>query len=212
ADLPGNSGTLSDVRVAVDFDAPAEDAARKASAATREFAARYAPPEVGEQRVTLSASLREGVLRVPSLRVEGEGGQALDGELEYALAAGTLRARLAGERFAAQWGSAYRFDLRALRLDVARDSAGPPLPGGFSEGEFRVVDAPLRAEGKLSRVQASYARPPAPPRRMGVARAARPPADLALDATLERSLVRYRLRSLADIQRVFRKENKRPSS
>lgn len=212
ADLPGNSGTLSDVRVAVDFDAPAEDAARKASAATREFAARYAPPEVGEQRVTLSASLREGVLRVPSLRVEGEGGQALDGELEYALAAGTLRARLAGERFAAQWGSAYRFDLRALRLDVARDSAGLRVSGGFSEGEFRVVDAPLRAEGKLSRVQASYARPPAPPRRMGVARAARPPADLALDATLERSLVRYRLRSLADIQRVFRKENKRPSS
>ena len=43
-------------------------------------------------------------------------------------------------------------------------------------------------------------------------RGVRQPADLSLSATLSESLVRYRLRSISDLQKVFRRESRRRSA
>ncbi|HEX2612902.1 MAG TPA: hypothetical protein VHO02_04850, partial [Fibrobacteria bacterium] len=161
ADLPENSGVLSNIRLALDFDVPTADPLKKSVARTRAFEAGYAPPGMAKQDVSLSASVGDGMLRVDSLRVRDGTTNALNGSLEYALTNGALHARLQGDRFAAQWTKSYKFDLHALRLEVTRDDKGLRASGGFAEGSFLFANSPLRAEGRLGRVDASYSLPPA---------------------------------------------------
>jgi hypothetical protein len=209
AALPEKSGSLEGIDVLLDFDVPVADPVRRATAATRTFEGVYLLPGLARQSFSLNAVLRGGTFRIAPFSVKNDKGQSLGGTLEYELATGALKAHLEGERFTAQWADDYKADLRGLRLDLTRDDKGLRAEGGFTEASFLYADAPLRAEGTLSRVHVDYRRPPSAARG---ARGVRLPADLALTATLSESLIRYRLKTFSDIQKVFRKEQRRRSS
>jgi hypothetical protein len=142
--------------------------------------------------------------------VKNDQGQSVTGTLEYSLARGSLKAHVGGERFTAQWADDYKVDLQNLNFDFARDAQGMRINGGFSSGSFLYVDAPLYARGSLNAVQFGY---DAPAKAMGAGsartRRARAPATLTFSGNLSESMVRYRLKTFADLQKVFRKERKK---
>jgi hypothetical protein len=207
--LPEESGSVEDVKVDLDFNVPFPNPMTRATLTTRSFEGIYVLPGLTRQRFSLDPVLRDGVFRVPGLSVTNDQGQALDGSLEYALLSGNLKAHFEGARFAAQWGDDYKADLHNLKADVARDSAGLRMEGVFSRGTFLFGDPPLRASGTLTNVGWGYAVPVQS--RLSKDRRGENPPTLRFTGNLSESLVRYRLKSLGDIQRLFSKNQRRSS-
>jgi hypothetical protein len=206
ATLPEESGSLENLQVDLAFDVPAENPSDRATLSTRRFEGVYVLPDKGRQTFSVDPSLRGGMLRVGNLLVRNEQGQSLRGTLEYGLKTKALKAHVEGERFTAQWGDDYRADVRGLNLDIRHDAEGLRVSGAFSRAEVLFADPPLRAEGTLTGVRALYERAAA----SGIRRR-EAPASLTFTGTLSESLVRYRLRSFADLQKVFRGEGRRKS-
>lgn len=213
AALPEKSGTLEGLRIGMDFDVPLVDPVNRSTMTARAFEGVYVLPGLARQSFSLDPALRGGVFRVSRFTVRNEQGQSVAGSLEYSLAKGSVKAHVKGERFAAQWADDYMADLRDLSFDFARDASGIRIDGSFSRASFLYVDAPLFARGTLTSVRFGYAEP-AGSGAAGSARQRRErtPATLTLSGNLSESLVRYRLKTFGDLQKVFRRERKKRSS
>jgi hypothetical protein len=203
--LPEKSGSVENVDVDLAFDIPVQDPANRGVLTTRAFTAVYVLPGRARQTLTLDPALRGGVLRIDNFLVRNEKGQALRGNLEYVLASKSLKAHVEGERFATQWADDYLADVSNLSLDVSRNAQGLRIAGGFARASFLYANPPLRAEGTLTSVRAAYERLTV----AGGRNRREAPASLTFSGTLSESLVRYRLRSFADIQKTFRRDKRR---
>jgi hypothetical protein len=211
--LPEKSGSVEKLRIGLDFDVPLVDPVNRSTMTTRAFEGVYILPGLARQTFSLDPALRAGIFRVSRFTVRNEQGQSVAGTLEYSLAKGSMKAHVEGERFAAQWADDYKADLRNLRFDFARDALGMRVDGSFSSASFLYVDAPLFARGTLTSVRFAYDGPAG--RAAGGSarqRRERVPATLTLSGSLSESLVRYRLKTFGDLQKVFRKERKKRSS
>jgi hypothetical protein len=210
--LPEKSGTVEKIDVDMAFDVPLVDPVNRSLLATRLFRGVYVLPGLTRQRFSLDPALRDGVFRMNNFSLQNEQGQTLTGTMEYALARNSLKAHLGGERFAAQWADDYSIDLRNLSFDLARGENGLHLDASFARANFLYVDAPLHARGTLSSARIAYDEPARPAGSTGRQRHEQAPAVLTLSGSLSESLIRYRLKSFADLQKVFRKERQKKSS
>lgn len=203
--LPEKSGVVENIDVDLGFDVPVQDPVNRAVLNTRAFTAVYVLPDRTRQTLTLDPVLRGGVLRVPNLLVRNDKGQALRANLEYVLANKSLKAHVEGERFAVQWADDYLADVSSLNLDITQDAQGLRIGGGFARAEFLYADPPLRVEGTLTSVRAAYEKPTL----VGARTRREAPASLTFSGNISESLLRYRLKSFADIQKTFRRDNRR---
>ncbi len=215
ADLPDGAGAIEEFAAELEFDLPFGDVIGGGTLGTRTFGGLYVLPGLPAQRFSLDAVLRDGALRVPALRIVNDEGQTLDGNAAYVFADNSLEARAAGARFLAQWGDDARADLRTIDLRFRMDSTGMRAEGTVGEGLVRFADPPLRAEGRVTNLRFDFDQPANGARAAGVpaGTAARDgnPGMLNLSATLNESLVRYRLRSFGDIQRLVRGDRRQRS-
>src|SRR5690606_8042074 len=199
--LPEGTGALRDVNAALTFDLPSfVTIMENGTVTTRRLTALYENPGQPRQRLSLDPSLRNGAFRVPSLRIENDAGQSLTGSLDFSPAAGTLSARVQGDRFALQWTDDYAVDVRDLVIDVEHGPDGSHTRGSFASGTFTYADLPLRVQGRLGAVRVTFTRPPLTP---GAARYDRRADTLRITGVLQESELRYRLRNLGDIQRLL---------
>jgi hypothetical protein len=205
--LPEESGSLEGLKADLVFNVPFPDPMTRATLTTRVFEGTYVLPGLTRQHFSLDPSLRDGFFRVARLEVKNDQGQSLTGNLEYALRTQNIKAHLEGDRFVAQWGDDYKADLHGLSADITRDAAALRLVGAFSRGTFLFADAPLRATGTLTNVNWGYTLPARS--KLSRDRREENPPVLRFSGNLSESLVRYRLKSLGDIQRLFSKETRR---
>ncbi|MCD6024297.1 MAG: hypothetical protein K0Q91_1213 [Fibrobacteria bacterium] len=213
AALPEKSGALERLRIGMDFDVPVVDPVNRATMTTRAFEGVYVLPGLARQTFSLDPVLRGGVFRVPRFAVKNEQGQSVAGSLEYNLAKGSVKAHVEGERFAAQWADDYKADLRDLNFDFSRDALGMRVEGSFSSASFLYVDAPVYARGTLTSVRFAYDEAKGPAAGGSARqRRERSSATLTLSGNLSESLLRYRMKTFADLQKVFRKERKKRRS
>jgi hypothetical protein len=205
--LPEKSGSVENIDVDMAFDVPVQDPLKGAVLTTRAFTAVYVLPDRARQTLTLDPAVRGGMLRVNNFLVRNDRGQSLRGNLEYALATQSLKAHVEGERFAAQWADDYLADVSNLSLDVSKNAQGLRIDGGFARASFLYADPPLRAEGTLTSVRAAYEKLTV----AGGRNRREAPASLTFTGNISESLVRYRLKSFADLQKTFRRDNRRKS-
>ncbi len=199
--LPEGAGALRDVTADLAFDFPSFVTVMENGAlTTRTFTALYDNPGQPRQRLSVNPSLENGSFRIPALRIENDAGQSLTGSMDFSPAAGTLSARVQGERFALQWTDDYAVDVSDLAIDVEHGPGGSRARGSFSSGTFTYADLPLRVQGRLGAVRVDFTRPPLPP---GAGRYDRRADTLRISGVLQESELRYRLRNLGDIQRLL---------
>jgi hypothetical protein len=211
--LPEKSGSVDKIDLGIDFDIPLVDPVNRASLSARTFQGVYVLPGLSRQTFSLDPVLRGGVFRVSRFLIQNDQGQSVTGNFEYILARKALKAHVEGERFSAQWSDDYKVDLYGLNFDFGQDAEGLRVSGAFSTGSFLYVDAPLNARGTLKSVRFAYDQP-ALAKGPGSARQRREraPATLNFSGSLSESLIRYRLKSFSDLQKVFRKERKKPAT
>jgi hypothetical protein len=207
--LPSGSGELKNVRLGAEIFLPFKDGAKGLRLEADTLGGVYVVAGLDTQTFSAPVKMVGGRIAVPKLSMKGKGGAELSGKFEYDPASKRMSGSLSGNSFAAQFGKGDRVQLRNLKLDLHGDSTSLDLRATVGSGSAEHVKAPLRAAGDFSRVAVTYHAP------MGKPSSAQKGASripfLRVDATLDSSDVRYRLRSMETLQNLFKRSpEKRP--
>ncbi len=169
----------------------------------------YAVPGMDTQNFSATVKTRDGLITIPHLIVKGQGGD-VEGHAEYAVQSRRWSGALTGQSLAAQISSENKVQIRDFRIDVQGDSAMLNVQAAIGGGSFEQIKSPLRALGDFSRIAVLYRKP------LGNSKASQSGSArlpfLRLSAVLDSSTVRYRLRSLESLQKVFKKSPARQTT
>ncbi|HKP95805.1 MAG TPA: hypothetical protein VJ385_08620 [Fibrobacteria bacterium] len=203
AALPGQVGTIRDLRLGGHFRAPfGKDVLKGMDLDSGSFAGRYAVPGLDTQSFQGSLSLREGRLRVPDLRASDRGGVTLSGEAEGDLnGAPKVTAKLRGRNLALQWPGVQRLVLSDAEASLRLDSNGLLAQARVGKAEFASSKPPVSMRGSLENLDAEYFRPPAPKGSKGLQAASTP--QLKVKAKLRDFLFKHKI-GFRELQRSIR--------
>jgi hypothetical protein len=205
ATLPGNSGSVSDVRLVADVVLPLKSGLQGLQVNADTLLATYVVPGLDTQAIAASVRMREGKVEVPSLNLTGRDGAQLRGRLEFDPASRRLNADLSGARLSAQFGDD-KFQLRELAARVEMDSNQAIMQAAVGSGSFEHAKSALRAVGDFSRLNAYYRAP------LG-AKSKQPGGAiplLRLSAVVDSSDVHYRIRTtMQGLMNIFHKQGQR---
>ncbi len=220
-DLPEGSGKIVDLDLRARLDIPFKDALAAMRIDVESLRGTYAVPDLDTQYFEVAASVREGIASVPDLRIHNAAGDTLRGSARYDVSGGKgLRVDLKGESFAGAVQGGTRFRLRDLEAQLHLDSLAMRVTAKVGNASLNVTQPPTRISGRVRDISLDYRSPMqmrAPPTNGGVNGRRRDailqvePAVLNLSATLDSSLIRYRLRSIEALQGLFRKRSSRPT-
>jgi hypothetical protein len=206
--LPSGSGELKNVRLGAQIVLPFKDGAKGLRLEADTLGGVYVVAGLDTQTFSAPVRMVGGKIAVPKLSMKGKGGAELSGRFEYDPASKRMSGSLAGNSLAAQFGKGDRIQLRNLKLDLRGDSTSLDLQATIGSGSAEHIKAPLRAAGDFSRVAVTYHAPMGKP--SSVQNGASRIPFLRVDATLDSSDVRYRLRSMETLQNLFKRSPERP--
>ncbi len=205
--LPGKSGRLRKLALRADLRIPFSGGLDSMRVAADTLSGIYAPLAQDTQAFSASASLRNGKLSVPDLRIVGKGG-VLKGHLEYGLAAKTYAAGLSGPELT------IAFDrntarLRGIQVEAKGDASGVTASAQVEGGSVVFSKSPLRADASFSNLNAQYRLPLGKPK--ATSSGTSPSVTgmlpfLKLSLVMDSSDVRYKVRNLDALQNMFKRK------
>ncbi len=207
--LPDNAGTISGLDVRAVLDIPFKDALAAMRVEVESMRGTYAVPGLDTQYFEVSATVREGLVSVPVLRIRNAAGESLEGNARYELSGNkSLSVAIKGQSFAGAWNGSNKFRLNGLDAQVHIDSLAMRVKAEVAGARVEMVKLPTRVSGKLRGISLDYFSPMTNGTSNGRRRDAsanQEPAVMNLSATLDSSLIRYRLKSIDALQGLFRK-------
>lgn len=201
--LPGSSGELKELRVGAEIAMPFKEGVKGLRLEADTLGGVYVVAGLDTQTFSAPVKMIEGKITVPNLTMKAKSGARLSGRFEFDPATKRMSGSLAGNSFAAQFGKGDKVKLRDLKLDLRGDSTSLDLRASIQSGSAEHIKAPLRAAGDFSLVELVYHAPMGKEKRR--ARAGSRIPFLRVDATLDSSEVRYRLRSMETLQNLFKR-------
>ncbi len=201
--LPRSSGELRDVKVGADLVFPFKQGLKGLRLEADTLGGNYLVAGVDTQVFSAPVKMQGGKITIPHLTMRSKGGAQLDGRFEFDPPSKRMSGSLAGNSFAAQLGAGDRIKLRDLKLDFSGDSTVMNLQASIGSGSAEHVKSPLRAAGDFSDVAVTY-RAPLGKNTSGVPGGGRIPF-IRVDAVLDSSEIRYRLRSMETLQNLFKR-------
>lgn len=201
--LPGSSGELKNLRVGAEIAMPFKEGAKGLSVVADTLGGVYVVAGLDTQTFSAPVRMIGGKIAIPNLTMNAKSGARLSGRFEYDPATKRMSGSLAGNSFAAQFGKGDKVKLRDVKVELQGDSTSLDLRASIGSGSAEHIKAPLRAAGDFSRVEVVYHTPMGKEKR-GSRAASRIPY-VRVDATLDSSEVRYRLRSMETLQNLFKR-------
>jgi hypothetical protein len=201
--LPQSSGELRDALVRADVSLPFKDGIKGLRLEADTLRGNYLVAGLDTQSFSAPVKMQGGKITIPALSIRSGAGSELKGRFEFDPASRKMAGSFAGNSFAAQFGKGDKIKLRDLKLEVNGDSTVMNVNLSVGSGSAEHIKAPLRAAGDFSRVTVVY-RAPLGKDAQGLPSGGRIPF-VRVDATLDTSEVRYRLRSLETLQNLFKK-------
>ncbi|HKP98565.1 MAG TPA: hypothetical protein VJ385_22735 [Fibrobacteria bacterium] len=201
--LPKSSGELKNVKVRADIVMPFKDGIKGLRVEADTLGGVYVVAGLDTQTFSAPVKMEGGRITIPRLTVKSAGGAELRGRFELDPATKRMSGSLTGNSFAAQFGPGDRIKLRDLKLDLRGDSTVLDLQASIGSGSAEHIKAPMRAAGDFSRVSVTY-RAPLGKDALGAPGGGRIPY-VRVDAVLDSSELRYRLRSMETLQNLFKR-------
>ncbi|MDB5103260.1 MAG: hypothetical protein JWP91_949 [Fibrobacteres bacterium] len=205
--LPGSSGELRDVQVRADLAMPFKDGMKGLRLEADTLRGNYLVAGLDTQSFSAPVKMQGGKIAVPRFTMRSRAGAEMNGRFEMDPATQRMSGSLAGNSFAAQFGAGDRIKLRNVKLDLRGDSTSLEIQASIGSGSAEHIKAPMRAAGDFSRVDLTY-RTPLGKNKLGVPGGGRIPF-IRVDATLDSSEIRYRLRSMETLQNLFKRSPER---
>ena len=203
AALPGQAGTIRDVRLSGHLRAPfGKGILARMGLDSGSFSGRYAIPGLDTQSFSGSMSLAEGRLRVPDLKASNGAGASLTGEADCDFA-GTPRvtAKIRGESLALQWPGIQKLILTDADASLRADSSGLTASAKVGKAEFASFRPPISMHGNLENLDLQYYQPP-PSRAKGAVAASGTP-QLKVKAKLSNFLFKHKI-GFRELQKSIR--------
>jgi hypothetical protein len=201
--LPASSGELKNLRVGAEIAMPFKEGVKGLRLEADTLGGVYVVAGLDTQTFSAPVKMIGGKIAIPNLSMKAKSGAQLSGRFEFDPATKRMSGSLAGNSFAAQFGKGDKVKLRDLKLDLQGDSTSLDLRVSIGSGSAEHIKAPLRAAGDFSRVEVVYHTPMGKEKR-GTRAGSRIPF-VRVDATLDSSEVRYRLRSMETLQNLFKR-------
>lgn len=201
--LPGSSGELRNVRISADLAFPFKEGIKGMRLEADTLRLDYAVAGLDTQSISAPVKMQGGKVTVPRLTMRTRKGAELTGDFEFDPATRKMSGGLAGSGLAAQFGKGDRVKLKDIKVEVRADSLTLNVRAHIGSGSAEHVKAPMRAAGDFSAVDVTYRAPMGKPA-AGASGGGRIPY-LRVDATLDSSELRYRLRSMETLQNLFKR-------
>ena len=207
--LPGKSGELRNLRARAELAMVFKEGLPGLKLRMDTLGGQYAVPGFDTQSFSAPLRVQAGRFSIPDLKIKGKGGE-LHGKADYALTgARVMTASLQGSSLLAKLGPGDMVQLRDLVVSVRSDSTLLTLEASVGSGSAEHVKSPMRAAADFSRVAIRYRAPQGKPK-PGIP-SLRDMASLKVDAVLDNSNIKYRMRSFQTLQNLFKKSpDKRP--
>jgi|GEM_PF-6745908 len=205
--LPGQAGDIKNLSAAADIELPFAGMMDSMEVRVKKLEGDYALPDFPTQHFSAPLTIRSGELKIPNLTLSDGKNEPLQGKAEYALSGNPVYAvELRGPSLAVKFGKENTAKLRGIAIQVRGNSTSLAAEAEIEGLAGEYVDPPLRAYAGLSRIKASYRQS------MGKKRGVNPSGQdipqLRLNAIMDTSLVKYRLRSMETLQNLFRRGGK----
>ena len=201
--LPQASGELRDVKVRANVVFPFKEGLKGLRLEADTLSGRYMVAGLDTQTFSAPVQMIGGKIAIPSLTLRSKGGAVVNGRFELDPATKRMNGNLSGNSLAAQLGAGDKIKLRDFKLELRGDSTTINLQVDIGSGSAEHVKAPMRAAGDFSRVSVIY-RAPLGKNTLGTPSGARIPY-VKVQATLDSSDVRYRIRSMETLQNLFKR-------
>ncbi len=203
--LPGNSGELRDLQISAYASLPFKAAMVNLLLDADILQTRYLLPGLDTQSISAPLHIRQGQLNVPIISAKGLGGE-LKGNLNYQLIGKhIMSAHVEGSSFSAKIGDLERIRIRDFKADANSDSSELTFQSYIGSGSAEHVKPPLRVAGDFSRMQIFYTAPlGSSDNKSKIDYSEAPIPYLQVRATLDSSILHYRLRSLETLQNLFK--------
>lgn len=204
--LPGQAGSLRDLRLNASFDVPFEKALERLEIRADTLQGRYLLSGIDPQSFSAPFAFKSGKLSIPDLRLRTLAGEAMRGHAAYDLSSKSWQAMLQGDSLALPIQTAGKANLYGFRVVAQSDSASLEVNADIAAVAAEYAQPPLRVGGRFSSVSLLYRLPMGRRAGDGVALpASEKPAFLKVDLVMDTSLVRYRLGSIAAMQNLFKR-------
>lgn len=201
--LPGSSGELRDVKVRADVVFPFKQGMKGLRLEADTLGGNYLVAGLDTQTFSAPVKMLAGKIAIPRFSMRSKGGAQLDGRFEFDPPTKRMSGSLSGNSFAAQVGKGDKIKLRDLKLEFSGDSTVLNLQASIGSGSAEHIKSPMRAAGDFSQVSVTY-RAPMGKNKSGVPGGGRIPF-VRVDAVLDSSEIRYRLRSMETLQNLFKR-------
>ncbi len=207
--LPQASGELRNVKVAASVSLPFKEGLKGLRLQADTLGGEYVVAGLDTQSFSAPVRMQGGKITVPDLSMKARSGAELHGRLEFDPPSKRFSADISGSSLAAQIGAGNKLQLRDLRVQAQGDSTLMTVQVGVGSGSVEYIKAPMRVTADVSRLAVFYRAPMGKPRTESGTGGAQIPL-LRVNAVLDSSQLRYRLRSLETLTSIFKKEgNKR---
>jgi len=201
--LPNSSGELKNVRVGAEITLPFKGGLQGLRVEADTLGGVYVVAGLDTQTFSAPVTMVGGKIAIQSLTMKAKSGAELSGRFEFDPAGKRMSGTLSGNSISAQFGKGDKVKLRNLKLDLKGDSTSMDLKATIGSGSAEHIKAPMRAAGDFSRVAVTYHTP------MGKGIRGEPGGGripfLRVDAVLDSSELRYRLRSMETLQNLFKR-------
>nr|MDQ3001939.1 hypothetical protein [Fibrobacterota bacterium] len=201
--LPQASGELRDVKVRANVVFPFKEGMKGLRLEADTLSGKYMVAGLDTQTFSAPVKMIGGKIAIPNLTLRSKGGTEVNGRFELDPATSRMTANLAGNSLSAQLGAGDKIKIRDFKLEMRGDSTTMNLQVNIGSGSAEHVKAPMRAAGDFSRVSVTY-RAPLGKNTLGTPGGARMPY-IKVQATLDSSDVRYRIRSMETLQNLFKR-------